>query len=120
MSAPATKPLFLADMTTTPRGALCASGRSRASSSVSTSLERTLAEVPGLSSVSQTMPSASVEDVQFGLVLMVGSRDGGGRIDSRCLRADVEVANERPVVREAHIGDPEVGHLDALTHQDEI
>ncbi len=59
MSAPAMKPLFFAEITITPRGGSLRKDGNRASSSVSTSLERTFADVPGLSIVSQTMPSAS-------------------------------------------------------------
>src|SRR5256885_10485455 len=45
ISAPATKPLFLAEITTAPRGRSFSSAASRPSSSPSTPLESTLAEV---------------------------------------------------------------------------
>jgi hypothetical protein len=59
MSAPATKPLALPDFTITPRGGDLASSTRCLSSSSITSLESTFAEVPGLSRVNHTMPSAS-------------------------------------------------------------
>ena len=58
------KPLFFADTTITPRGRSCSSAPSTSSSSISTPAESTLAEVPGLSKVSQAMPSASRSSFQ--------------------------------------------------------
>src|SRR5690242_7304698 len=128
MSAPAMKPLFLAEATTSPRGGLCCNGRRRPSNSMSTPLERTFAEVSGLSSVSQTMPSASVSDFQEPPVLLFisntplweASRNGRGRFLRSSAGTYVEVADERAMVREPHVGDTEVRDLDAFTHQDEV
>ena len=64
ISAPATKPLFLAEITTTPRGRSFSSVASRPSSSLSTPPESTLAELPGLSIVSQAILSESRSSFQ--------------------------------------------------------
>src|SRR5579883_1681912 len=132
MSAPAMKPLFLPEITTRPRGGTAATSSSSASSSRSTWLESTLTEVPGLSAVSQTMPSPSrsifqarvAVSVLFTLSLPFFRASGAGSGRGGSLRGSigphVEIADERAVIREAHIGHTEVGHLDALAHQDEI
>src|SRR6185312_13850105 len=128
MSAPAMNPLFLPDCTTIPRGGFCCSGRRIASNSRRTPLESTFVEVPGLSSVSQRMPSASVADLQEPLVLsFIGdtpqetvSRNAGSRSLRHRAGADMEIAHEWPVIRESDVRDTEVRDLDAFAHQDEV
>src|SRR5215472_17474114 len=125
MSAPATKPLFLADSTTSARGSCCSSAASRPSISSSTAPESTLAEVPGLSSLSQATPSASRSRVQL-LALSLLMVDALGGRDRSLLRTgaaagvDLEVAHQRPMIREAHVGHAKAADLDAFAHQDEI
>ena len=89
--------------------------------------ERTLAEVPGLSSVSQAMPSASARVVQEpGVGSFMGDAPGEGSLQAaETLRSaargvHLEVAHQRAVVREAHVRHAEVGDLDALAHQHEV
>src|SRR6202023_1973091 len=105
ISAPATKPLFLAEMTTTPRGRVRSSVASTPSSSVSTSADSTFAEVPGLSRVSQAMPSASLSTFQDAAALsfMVqvparASAAGGGYRAHRHPGAHPEIAYQWAVV----------------------
>src|SRR5919109_2623189 len=131
MSAPAMKPLLFAEITTTPRGMSRSSAARRASSSASTPLERTLAEVPGLSIVSQAMPSASRASLQdplavsfmYGLPSRRGGfpRSSGGRGGARrSAGADLEIAHQRPMIRQSHVGHAEIRHFDPFTHQDEV
>src|SRR5580700_6731017 len=127
MSAPATKPLFFAEITTTPRGARRSSVATSPSSSVSTLPDSTFAEVPGLSRVSQAMPSASISSFQDGLALsfMVsapGAATASGRRDGayRSPGAHAEIAHQRAVIGEAHVRHAKITHLDPLGHQDEV
>src|SRR3981081_1957430 len=119
ISAPAPKPLFLPEITTTPRGKSFSSVASRASSSVSTLPESTLAELPGLSIVSQAIPSESPSSFQDPLAvsfMMSGRRDRA----RRGAGADLEIAHQRTMIREAHVRHTEIGDLDAFPHQDEV
>src|SRR5215469_3815051 len=125
MSAPAMKPLFLAESTTMPRGRSIEISSSRESSSRRTWLESTLVEVPGLSAVSQRMPSASREICQAEAevsVLLTFSPCGAGSGRGRALlvRFHVEIAHERAMIRIPHVRHAEIGHLDSLAHQDEV
>src|SRR5579862_3577351 len=125
MSAPAINPLFLAEMTTTPRGGSRSRRASSPSSSSSTLPESTLAEEPGLSRVSQAMPSESrssfqeLPGVSFMSCAPWGESGSGGGSSAR-RGAHLEVAYQRPVIGEVHVGHAEVGDLDALAHQDEV
>src|SRR5688572_29168560 len=118
-SAPAMNPEALPERITRPRSRCCRSACTCASSSTSVSRDSTLVEVPGLSKVSQAMPSASVTRVHA---------DGAGPFIAgsgyRGLRrhgaAHIEIAKYRPVVREPHVGHLEVGHFDLFAHQHEI
>src|SRR5882672_77791 len=101
ISAPAMKPLFLPEITITARGGSCVSGASTSSSSRSTRLERTLAEVPGLSIVSQTTESASRSTFQdetggASLINQAQIRLMGSGRGTPCERVcgDVEVAHQ--------------------------
>src|SRR5262249_28486414 len=108
MSAPAAKPPFFPERMTIPRGGFCCHGRRMPSNSMSTPLESTFAEVPGLSSVSQRMPSASLADFQEEslVLLFIGAGHSAvghsGNAGSRSLRhragADMEVAYEWTMV----------------------
>src|SRR5579863_557137 len=125
ISAPAINPLFLADSTTSARGGSFSRAPSRPSSSTSTEPESTLAEVPGLSSVSQARPSASLSRIQLRAVSVLMDDARGGR-DRPPFRAgatpgdDLKVAHQRAMIREAHVGHPEPRDLDPLAHQNEI
>src|ERR1700732_2231252 len=119
ISAPATKPLLLPEITTTARGRSFSSAASRASSSVSTPPESTLAELPALSIVSQAIPSESRSSFQDPLAvsfMMSGRRDR----TRRGAGADLEIAHQRAMIREAHVRHTEIGDLDAFAHQDEV
>src|SRR5256884_230340 len=118
ISAPATKPLFLAEITTAPRGRSFSSAASRPSSSPSTPLESTLAEVPGLSIVSQAIASASRSSFQAAVaVSFMSGRRSRAR---RGAGADLEIAHQRAMIREAHVRHAEIRDLDAFAHQDEV
>src|SRR5580700_372538 len=73
MSAPAIKPLRLAERMTSPRGWSCSIFSSTALSSVSTSSDKVLALESFLSNKSQAMPSASVRSRQLTQELGSGS-----------------------------------------------
>src|SRR5580692_462295 len=129
MSAPAMKPLFLAEMSTRPRGRDCSSFPRCSLSSASTLAESTLAEVPGLSKLSHAMRSASSVSVQAGAAAAAGSFMGvyqaegksGGRGTSAAGTAqDLEVAHQRAMVGEAYVRDAEPLDLDALAHEHEV
>src|SRR6516165_8665097 len=134
MSAPAANPLFFAEISTAPRGGSCSSAPSSSSSSASTPAESTLADVPGLSRVSQAIPSASRSSFQaLELASFMWASHRSGRGGGRGVRGGglgirayggagvhAEIAHQRPMVREAHIRDAKVGHLDTLAHQDEV
>src|ERR1700677_337208 len=127
MSAPAMKPLFFADITTTPRGGGNAIRSSRALSSRSTPLDSTLVEVSGLSTVSQTMPSLSRSIFQaeeeasiFFIFPPSGARSGRRRALLGVVRAHVEIAHQRTVIRVPHVGHAKIGHFDSLAHEDEV
>src|SRR6185437_11432223 len=117
MSAPAMKPLFLPESTTTPRGGGNAIRSMMASSSRRTWLESTLADVPGLSTVSHTIPSLSLSICHAAVAV---SAIGSGRGRVLFTRAHVEVAHERAMIRIADVRHAEIGHFDPLAHQDEI
>src|SRR5213082_3385850 len=118
ISAPATKPLFLAEITTAPRGRSFSSAASRPSSSPRTPLESTLAEVPGLSIVSQAIASASRSSFQAAVaVSFMSGRRSRAR---RGAGADLEIAHQRAMIREAHVRHTEIRDLDAFAHQDEV
>src|SRR6266404_6714675 len=119
ISAPATKPLFLAEITTTPRGRSFSSAASRPSSSLSTLPESTLAELPGLSMVSQAIASESRSSFQdpVAVSFMMSGRRNRAR---RGAGVDLEIAYQRAMIREAHVRHTEVRDLDAFTHQDEV
>src|SRR5579862_4294111 len=125
MSAPATKPLFLAEITTSARGNSFSSAASRPSSSISTLPESTLAEVAGLSSVSQATPSASFSRAQLRAPSLLMRQTLGGR-GRGFFRGGVaagrhhEIAHQRAMIREAHVRHAEAGDLDPLAHQDEV
>src|SRR6266404_3249017 len=119
ISAPATKPLFLAEITTTPRGRSLSSAASRPSSSLSTLPESTLAELPGLSIVSQAIASESRSSFQDPVAvsfMMSGRRDRA----RRGIGADLEIAHQWAMIREAHVRHTEVRDLDAFAYQDEV
>src|SRR5579859_1733191 len=111
------KPLFFAERTITARGGLLANGARSESSSSSTPLERTLAEVPGLSRLSQTTESESRSIFQAGS-LMRASPSSCRRAAGR--RIHVEIADEGPVIRKSDVGHSEVGHFNSLADQDEV
>src|SRR5688572_9558921 len=114
MSAPAMKPLGLAVRTTTARGGSAASVCNKATSSTSTWRDSTFVPVPGLSSVSQAMSSASRSIFQAGASWFMRVRPVS--VSSR----DLEVADERAVIGIAHVRHAEIRDLDAGAHQDEI
>src|SRR6201984_354462 len=125
ISAAAVKQLFWADSTTSARGGSFSSAASRPSSSSSTEPESTLAELPGLSNVSQATPSASRSRVQLRaesllMVEALGGRDRGLLRTGAAAGIDAEVAHQRPMIREAHVGHAEARDLDPFAHQDEI
>src|SRR5208282_6368976 len=124
MSAPAMKPLFLAEITTSARGGCFSSPASSPSSSTRTLPESTLAEVPGLSSVSQATPSASFSRLQLravSLLMLELSGDPGAPVGSgAAARVHQEVAHQRAMIGQAHVGHAEARDLDALTHEHEV
>src|SRR5690606_10580063 len=93
MSAPAMKPLFLAEQNTMARGGLSSSSLSRTDSSRSTSPDNTFVEAPALSKVMKATPSASVSSFQCEYA------DIGGLPLDVVAADDLEVADQRPVVR---------------------
>src|SRR4029077_7419586 len=126
MSAPAMKPLFLAEISTSPRGGSRSKVARCSLSSASTAAESTFAEVFGLSKLSQAMPSASRSSFQAGAVSVMAARGRVGKNSSGrggpCGGAalHLEVAHQRAVIGEAHVGDAKIRDLDALAHQHEI
>src|SRR5688572_5010223 len=117
------KPLAFPERSTTPRGLSFSSSCRMLLSSTSTSRDSTFAEVSGLSRVSHAMPSPSRFNVQLlwlmrkTLLLKNGLRRGSA---SQRVGIDLEIANQRPVIRETHIGHSETRDLDALAQENEI
>src|SRR5262245_51507059 len=123
MSAPAMKPLFLAERITSPFGGFCANGAISAPSSSSTARPSTLVDVPGLSRVSQAMPSASRSTFHAAATgVFIGEPYGESCrwAAGQGVFANGEVADQRTVVGEAHVRDAKVGHLDPVADQNEI
>src|SRR5215207_2114524 len=124
MSAPATKPLAFADLTMTARGRSAVKELTSVPSSASTFLESTLALTPGLSRISHAMSSASRSSFQADassfILLRPVTGPMSGRRAARSSGGDVEVAHERAVIRETHIGHPELRNFDARAHEDEV
>jgi|SRR5688572_7934013 hypothetical protein len=119
-SAPAMNPLVLAERITRPRSVVDASAFRCESSSSSASRDRTLVELPGLSKVSQAMPSASTSRAQAAAAEVFMARTSGYGGLRRHRAANREVAEDRTVIRETHVGHLEVGDLDFLAHQHEV
>src|SRR5271168_1601993 len=91
ISAPAMKPLALAESTTTPTGLIAAISVSLPASSLRTEADSTLVEVPGMSQVSHAMRSASTSSVQQ----LTASMGSGGHFGGL---ADGEIADQRQMV----------------------
>ena len=70
MSAPATKPLALAELTTRPAGRISDSRSKAVAKSRSIAADKTLVEVPGASHVSHAMRSASTSKRQLPICVM--------------------------------------------------
>src|SRR5665213_54896 len=118
MSAPAMKPEGLPERMMTPRGGDLAKDCSNASSSRMTCCESVLAEVSGLSRVSQAMPWLSRSIFQAELLIVFFTSCGA--VAMHCAVVDVEIADQRTMIGEAHIRDPEVSHLNVGADQDEV
>ena len=127
MSAPAMKPLFLAEISTRPRGGSRSSAASCSSSSASTGGREHVGR--GVRLVEGQPGDALGVAFEFpgrGGVGHGGSRLRGGGVQAaeagRAVGAAVhlEVAHQRAVIGEAHVGDAKVRDLDALAHQHEI
>src|SRR5688572_10977616 len=119
-SAPAMKPLDFAERMTRPFGGDAASSFTCLPSSITVSLESTLVDVPGLSKVSQAMPSASTSRDQ---AVVAGWVMTGKLSYSRLRRhgaANGEVAEDGPMVRPAHVRHLEVRDLDLLADEHEV
>src|SRR5580692_338518 len=99
----------------TPRGGDRARDCSSASSSRMTCCERVLAEVSGLSRVSQAIPWPSRSIFQAELLMVpstvVDAVGGGscGVVVAQRTGMDIEIADQRAMIGEPHIGHPEVG-----------
>src|SRR5690606_30935100 len=115
MSAPATKP-DLAELTTSARGGARSIVSIISPSSSSTARERLLTEAPALSIVSQATPSSSVVRRQCAVVLSKAISSSSVLVVVRCAsgRSNLEVADQRAMIREAHVGYVEVRDLDSL------
>ncbi len=127
MSAPATKPLFLAESTTTPRGGggcepveqrveLAQHARSRARWRRCRACRASARRCRRRRAPSSRQRRRS----RCSSCLPPAARSGRCRALFGVVRAHVEVAHQRAVIREAHVGHAEIGHLDALAHQDEV
>src|SRR5262245_56798565 len=80
------------------------------------------AEEPGTSKLNQATRSASVRKVQYGALAFAAVVMTGSRVSYRVglLLADLEVANQRPVVGIPDVRHVEMSDFDALRVQNEI
>src|SRR5580692_4938255 len=102
------KPEGLPERMITPRGGERASDCSSASSSRITCCERVLAEVSGLSRVSQAMPWLSRSIFQAEVLIVCHSC---GAVTALRAGQDIEITHQWAMVGEPHIRHPKAGEF---------